>query len=327
MRAVIVAGAGKQRRLEVVSELAAPVAAPGQVLVRVRAAGLNRADLLMNARHRSETGASGPPVAGNEFAGEVAGLGEGVTTPSMGARVMGFGASAFAEFMVVDARHVLRVPEGMDWQTAASYPTALLTMHDAIVTNGRLVPGEAVLIQGAGSGVGILGLQIAKAKGAGLVIAASRSDERLAALAGHGADQGVNISAADWPEKIHALTDGKGVDLIVDMVSGATVGASMRAAAICGRIVNVGRLGGMTGDFDFDLHALRRIDYIGVTFRTRSDEEIADIVARAEADLGQLVAAGRIGVPIHARFPLERTADAYAAMRKDAHIGKIVITL
>ncbi len=327
MRGLIIAGEGKERRLEIAEDLPAPMAAPGQLLVRVQAAGLNRADLLMNPRHRGEAAGSGPPVAGNEFAGEVAGLGEGVSRFALNERVMGFGGSAFAEYVVLDARHALRMPDGMDFETAASYPTALLTMHDAIVTNGRLVPDETVLIQGAGSGVGILGLQIAKAKGARLAIAASRSDERLAALARHGADAGINISADAWPEEVRALTDGKGVDLIVDMVSGATVNPSMRAAAIRGRIVNVGRLGGMTGSFDFNLHALRRIEYIGVTFRTRTDDEIAGIVARAETDLGPLVARGEIGIPIHARYSLERTADAYAAMRKDAHIGKIVITL
>ena len=327
MRAVIVAGQGRDRRLEFRDDLAAPAAGPGEVVVRVRAAGLNRADLAMNARHRGGAAAAGPPIAGNEFAGEVAELGQGVTALSVGEPVMGFGASAFAERVAVDARHVLRIPDGLDWEKAASYPTALETMHDAILTHGRLARGETVLIQGAGSGVGMLGLQIAKAMGARLVIAASRSDDRLATLAGHGADAGVNISAEDWPDRVRELTDGKGVDLIVDMVSGATINASMRAAAIRGRIVNVGRLGGMTGDFDFDLHALKRIDYIGVTFRTRTDDEIADIVAKVEADLGPLVAAREICVPVHASFPLERTAEAYAEMRKDGHLGKIVIVI
>ena len=327
MRGVIVAGEGRDRRLEVREDLAAPVAGSGEVVVRVRAAGLNRADLAMNARHRGDAGGDGPPIAGNEFAGEVAELGQGVTALSVGDRVMGFGASAFAEYTTVDARHALRIPAGMDWEKAASYPTALETMHDAIVTNGRLEKGETVLFQGAGSGVGMIGMQIVKAMGARLVIAASRSDDRLAKLAGHGADAGVNISAEDWPDRVREMTDGKGVDLIVDMVAGPTVNASMRAVAIRGRIVNVGRLGGMTGEFDFNLHALKRIDYIGVTFRTRSDEEIADIVARVEADLGRLVAAGEIGVPIHGSFPLERTADAFAEMHKDIHIGKIVIVI
>ena len=327
MRGVIVAGDGKARRLEVHEDLPAPVPAAGQVLVKVRAAGLNRADLLMNARHRGGATASGPPIAGNEFAGEVAEHGEGVSAPAQGARVMGFGASAFADYMVVDARHLLRVPDGMDWETAASYPTALVTMHNAIVTAGRLAAGQSVLIQGAASGVGMLGLQIAKAKGAGLVVAASRSDDRLATLIEYGADAGVNIAVEDWPERVHALTDGKGVDLIIDMVTGSTVNDSMRAAAILGRIVNVGRLGGMTANFDLDLHALKRIDFIGVTFRTRTDAEIADIVARGEADLGPLVASRDIGIPLHGHFSLGETADAYAAMRKDNHIGKIVITL
>ena len=325
MRAAVIVERDGRRELEVVDELPAPEPGDGEFLVRVGAAGLNRADLVMPLRHRHGTDASGPAIAGNEFAGTVEACGPGADRFSVGDRVMGFGASAFAELTTVDHRHVFPVPAGMDWQTATAYPVAVETMHDAIVTNGRLAAGESILFLGAGSGVGIVGIQIAKAAGASLVLGASRSRDRLSRLAGFGMDEGIDVADSDWPEKVRALTGGEGVDLIVDMVSGPTVNASMKAAAIRGRIVNVGRLGGMTGEFDFNLHALKRLDYIGVTFRTRSDDEIADIVDRAWADLGEAIESRALSLPVHAAFPLDAVADAYAEMRRDTHLGKIVI--
>ena len=325
MRAAVIVENNGRRQLEVVDNLPEPAPGEGELLVRVGAGGLNRADLVMPLRHRHGTEASGPAVAGNEFAGTVEALGPGADRFSVGDRVMGFGASTFADLTTADHRHVFPVPEGMDWETAAAYPVAVETMHDAIVTNGRLAEGESILFLGAGSGVGILGMQIAKARGASVVLGASRSPERLSRLAGFGMDDGIDVGDPDWPDRARTLTGGKGVDLIVDMVSGPTVNASMKAAAIRGRIVNVGRLGGMTGEFDFDLHALKRLDYIGVTFRTRSDDEIADIVDRAWADIGPLIESRALSLPVHAVFPLDAVADAYAEMRRDTHLGKIVI--
>ena len=325
MRAAVIVENNERRQLEVVDNLPEPAPGDGELLVRVGAAGLNRADLVMPLRHRQGTDATGPAIAGNEFAGTVVSRGARADRFFPGDRVMGFGASTFAEMTTVDHRHVLPVPDGMEWRDAAAYPVAVETMHDAIVTNGRLAAGERVLFLGAGSGVGILGIQIAKAKGASMVLGASRSQDRLARLAAFGMDDGIDVSDPAWPDRVRTLTGGAGVDLIVDMVSGTTVNANMQAAAIRGRIVNVGRLGGKTGEFDFDLHALKRLDYIGVTFRTRSDREIAEIVDRAWADLGPPIEARTIALPVHAAFPLDEVAEAYAEMRRDTHFGKIVI--
>ena len=324
MRAAVIVEQGGRRQLSIQS-VPEPEPGPGEVVVRVRAAGLNRADLALNPNHRQTAAKQAVPIAGLEFAGEVARIGEGVSSVKAGDRVMGSSAGAYAEFCRIDARLTLPVPDGMAWEQAATLPVALQTMHDAIVTNGRLRAGEAVLIQGAASGVGVVGLQIAKLKGAKPVLGGSRSAAKLAALREFDLDVEVDTSSAGWPERVKQATGGRGVDLIVDMVSGGVANGNMQAAAIQGRIVNVGRLGGMTGEFEFDLHALKRIDYIGVTFRTRSVEEVEAIVRSVVDDLWPDVTAGRIRLPVDRTFGLEQAAEAQAYMRTDAHLGKIVL--
>jgi len=215
----------------------------------------------------------------------------------------------------------------MGWEQAATLPIALQTMHDAIVTNGRLHRGEAVLIQGASSGVGLMGLQVAKFMGAELVIGSSTDAGRRARLHEFGAGLAVDSSDPAWPDAVLAATDGKGVDLVVDQISAPVANGNLRATRVLGRIVNVGRLGGAVGEFDFDLHAARRISYVGVTFRTRSLEEVREINRRMREDLWDAVAAGKLRVPIDRSFPLEQANEAQAHMRANAHFGKIVLTV
>jgi NADPH2:quinone reductase len=243
-----------------------------------------------------------------------------------GDRVMGSGSGAYAEYAVTDWGRVSPIPaNNMSFPQAATLPIALQTMHDALVTNGRLRAGESVLIQGASSGVGLMGLQIAKHLGARLVIGTSTNAARRAQLKDFGADLALDSRDPAWAEAAVAATDGKGVDLIVDQISGYVANPNMKAAAVLGRIVNVGRLGGMKGEFDFDLHALKRIDYIGVTFRTRSLEEVREIVRRMRADLWDAIEAGKLALPIDRSFPLDEAAAAQAHMRANAHFGKIVL--
>ncbi len=161
---------------------------------------------------------------------------------------------------------------------------ALRALHDALVTHGHLVVGQTVLIQGAASSVGLMGLRIARCLGARLVLGTSRSAERRARLLQHGAHEAIDSSDPRWPEQVRQATDGRGVDVTVDMLAGPLMTGNLAATAIGGRIVH-GCLAGMHADFDFDLHALRRIHYVGVTFRTRSTQEVRDLVQRMRADL------------------------------------------
>jgi NADPH2:quinone reductase len=309
-----------------IREIAKPQPKPNELLVRVRAAGLNRADLLAVMGSPGHGGGPGT-VVGLEFAGEVAEVGAEVSGFKPGDRVMASGSGGYAEYAVCDAARASPIPaNNMSFPQAASLPTALQTMHDAIVTNGRLKPGDSVLIQGASSGVGLMGLQIAKLMGAALVIGTSTNPQRRARLSEFGADLALDSRDPDWHEAALAATDGKGVDLIVDMLSGPVARQNLQATKILGRIVNVGRLAGMKGEFDFDLHAMRRIAYIGVTFRTRSPAEVREIVRRMREDLWPALEEGRLHLPIDRSFPLDEAAAAQAHMRANAHFGKIVLT-
>ena len=219
------------------------------------------------------------------------------------------------------------MPSGMSFEQAATLPVALHTMHDALVTNGRLKAGESVLIQGASTGVGIMGLQIAKHKGARLVIGSSTNETRRARLKDFGADLVIDSRDTGWPDQVVKATGGKGVELIVDMVSGSVANGNMQACALLGRVVNVGRLGGAKAEFDFDLHALKRIDYIGVTFRTRTVEEVREISRRMRTDIWDAVSSGKLHLPIDKTFPLDEAPAAHAHMRANAHFGKIVLMM
>jgi NADPH:quinone reductase-like Zn-dependent oxidoreductase len=303
-----------------------PEPAPAQVLVRVRAAGLNRADLIM-ASGRMHGSAGGPgAVLGLEFAGEVEAVGSDVKSVKPGDRVMCSGNGGYAEYAVADWGRVTNIPaNNMSYEQAATLPVALQTMHNAVVTAGRLKAGETILIQGASSGVGLMGMQIAKLKGARLVMGSSTNAKRRERLAEFGADLAIDTTQKDWGDAVLKATDGKGVDLIVDQVSASVANENLRAAAVLGRIVNVGRLGGFKGEFDFDLHAMKRIDYIGVTFRTRSVEEVREINRVMRADLWPHVESGKLKLPIDRTFPLDQAPAALAHMRANAHFGKIVL--
>jgi NADPH2:quinone reductase len=322
MKAAMVTENGVQVR-----ETAEPKPGPAQVLVRVRAAGLNRADLGVAAGHAH--GSQGGPgtIIGLELAGEVVECGAEVP-PSIvpGMRVMAKASGTYAEYAVADWGVVSPLPQAnMSWEVAATLPVALSTMHDAVVTNGALKPGQSILIQGASSGVGLMGMQIAKLMGAAQVFGTSTHAGRRARLREFGCDHAIDTADAAWPDQVLAATGGRGVDVIVDQVSASVANGNLKCCAILGRIVNVGRLGGQKGEFDYDLHAARRISYIGVTFRTRSVEEVREINRRMVADLWPAVEAGKLSLPIDKVFPLADAVAALEHMKANQHFGKIVL--
>jgi NADPH2:quinone reductase len=265
---------------------------------------------------------------GLECAGEVEAVGAEVRDIKPGDRVMGSAPGGFAEYVATDAGRVHRIPaNNMTFEQAACFPIALQTMHNAVVTAGRLKRGETLLMQGASTGVGLMGMQIGKLMGASLVLGTSTNTERRARLSEYGCDVALDSSDPNWPAEVKRATGGKGVDLIVDLISGGVANGNLEAAALLGRIVNVGRLGGTKGEFDFDKHALKRIDYIGVTFRTRTVEEVREINRLLRADLWPAIEAGRLALPIDKTFKLADITEALAMMKANRHFGKIVLVI
>jgi len=320
MKAAVVGADGVR-----IADVETPRPKPNEILVKVHAASLNRADLAVAAGHQH--GPMGGPgtIPGLEWAGEVVDIGEDVAGLHPGDRVMCSGSGGYAEYAVTDYGRACAIPDGMSYETATTLPLALQTMHDAIITNGRLQPGESILVQGASSGVGLMALQIARWRGASVVIGTSTNSDRRARLAGFGATHSLDTTDPEWPEAVRSATGGKGVNLIIDQISAPVANGNLQAAAVLGRIVNVGRLGGSKGEFDFDLHALKRVSYIGVTFRTRSVEEVREINRRMRADLWGAVEAGELGLPIDRSFQLEDAAEALAHMKANRHFGKILL--
>jgi NADPH:quinone reductase len=307
-----------------VHDVEAPVPAVDQLLVRVRAAGLNRADLSARASGAQD----GPAIAGLELAGDVEAVGAQVSRWRPGDRVMGRG-SGFAELAVLGDADAIPVPAELSWDEAGAMPVTLLTAHDALVTNGQLRPGEFVVVNAGSSGVGTCTARMAGLLGAGAVLSATTSPAKTGAIR---AAVGplpcplivVDVTGEEFVAAVRSESfDGQGADLIIDSVGASVLRDNMAAARVTGRIVQVGRLGGRHADIDLDELARKRLTLVGVTFRTRSRAEGAEVVRRCLADLGDQLT--RFRPRIDHVFPLSQILDARAAMLRNAHIGKIVV--
>jgi NADPH:quinone reductase-like Zn-dependent oxidoreductase len=299
------------------------------VLVRVKAAALNRADISQRSGRYSQqaTAKEGPRVAGLEAAGEVMAVGAEVTRFRPGDRVMSQCTGGYAELLTVDERLPLPVPRGMDWPEAAATPVAFITEHNALVTNARLTAGNTILIQAAGAVMGLAAVQIARFLRAGTVFG-TVSDERQAELCRSlGLDMAVLHPHESMPAAVERHTGGRGVDVVIDHVGGPVLADNMRAMALGGRLVSVGRLGPVSGPIDLDQLALKRISVIGVTFRTRTLDQFGECVRQAAADLLPALADGRVRPIVDSVFPLEEAAAAQQRMTQNLHLGKIVLSV
>jgi NADPH:quinone reductase len=329
VKAIVIVPDGKSGTLER-REVPEPVPGPREVLLRVRATALNRADL---AQRRGgyptprTGGDSGLVIGGLEAAGEVVGMGPEVTGVATGTRVMAMCSGGYAEYVTVDYRLALPVPERLNWQEAATIPVAYMTEHDALITNAQLQAGESVLVNAASSGVGVAALQIARLFGARPIIGTGGSPEKLAALAAFGMERGINYQRENVADAVLAATNGNGVDIVIDHVGAPLLQDHMRCMALKGRLIGVGRLGGRSTDIDLDLLALKRLRLIGVTFRTRTLDERIAIAQRCATDILPALADGRLRPLIDRTFPLDEALEAQGYMASNAHMGKIVLTL
>lgn len=322
MKAVRVVPGPEGGKVEV-QDIPVPAAAAGQVLVRVRAAGLNRGEINQAKELRSGNSIT----TGVEFAGEVAEVGEGVNGWRVGDRVMGHGRGCQAEYVVADPMALIPVPDGLSWIDAAAFPNVFITAHDALVTNGRLVAGESVLVNGASGGVAMAAIQIASLMGARPVIASSRSAAKLDKISQFGVDVGIDASREDQVEAVMAATGNKGVDIIIDTVGGPVFEANMQSLAVKGRLVNIARLGSATAQIDLTQLWLKRLQLIGVTFRTRTEQERLECIQACARDMLPLLRAGRVRLPIDRTFAMTDIDAAHAYMKQDQHVGKIVLLI
>lgn len=308
-----------------VREVADPEPGPDEVRVRVRAAGLNRADLLQRRGRYPAPPGSPRDIPGLEFAGEVETCGCRVASLRPGDRVMGIlGGGAHAERVVAHERACLPVPPSLDFVSAAAVPEAFLTAFDAIVVRGGLCPGESVLVDAAGSGVGTAATQLARVAG-GRTIALSRSPAKRRRIEELGADRVLDPCASDVEQAILLAAGGAGVDLVVDLVGAATWERNLRVLAPRGRLVVVGLLGGSRVELDLARVLARRITVAGTVLRTRSIEEKLDLTQSFAARIVPLVASGRLRPVVDRVFPFAEAASAHARMESNENFGKIVL--
>ena len=324
MRAIVIARPGGPDVLEC-RAVPAPEPGPGEILVRVRAAGLNRADVLQRKGHYPAPPGVPADIPGLEYAGEVAALGDGVTRWTTGDRVMGLVAGgACAEFLVAHEDTAIAVPEGLPFVEAAAVPEAFLTAYDAIIRQLGLTSGETVLIHAVSSGVGTAAVQLAHAWGA-RTFGTSRSAEKLGRAAPLGLDVAIDSSRGEFAEVVLRETGGRGVDVVLDLVGGPALEGNLKALASRGRMIIVGLTAGRSAQLDMGLVLNKRLTIVGTALRSRSLEEKAALTRDFEREVMPLVTAGRLRPVLDRSFPMPEVAEAHRVMEANAHFGKLVL--
>jgi NADPH2:quinone reductase len=324
MKAVLCKAYGPPESL-VIEDVPALEPGPGEVVVSVKAASVNFPDVLI-IQNKYQVKPPLPFSPGSEVAGIVKAVGGGVTHVKPGDRVMAIiGYGAFAEEVKVEGRRVLPLPAGMDFESAAAFGLTYATSEHALVDRGALAAGETLLVLGAAGGVGIAAIEIGKALGA-RVIACASSDDKLAVCREHGADATINYATEDLRERVKALTEGRGVDVVYDAVGGPYTEPAFRALAWRGRLLVVGFAAGEIPKIPLNLTLLKGCSIVGVywgEFTRREPQRFAESIQR----LGRWYADGKLKPHISATFPLERAADALTKMANREVVGKIVLTV
>lgn len=306
----------------------APIDGPGEVVIRVSASGVNRPDVLQRMGHYPvPPGASDIPgleVAGVIVSGDAKAMAAAGFKP--GDRVCALVAGGgYAELCVAPVGQCLPVPEGLSDIEAASLPETFFTVWSNVFERARLQPGETLLIQGGSSGIGVTAIQIAKAMGATVLVTAG-SDDKCAACVALGADHAINYKASDFAEEVKKLTQGQGVNVILDMVAGSYVAREVECLAEDGRLVIIAVQGGVKAELNAGLVLRKRLTITGSTLRPRSIEFKAAIAKALKEKVWPLLSAGKIKPVIHSTFAAAEAAKAHALMESNSHIGKIVLT-
>jgi NADPH2:quinone reductase len=304
-----------------------PEPKPDEVLIRVMAAGVNRPDVAQRqGSYPPPPGAS--PILGLEVAGEVVAAGASAGLLNIGDKVCALtNGGGYAQYCTAPAVQCLPWPAGYDAVQAAAVPETAFTVWANLFQAGRLAKSESALIHGGTSGIGVTAIQFAKAFGATVYVTAG-SEEKCAAAVKLGADAAINYKTQDFAAEIKRLTDGKGVDVILDMVGGPYAQSNVRSLAMDGRLVLIAFLGGSKAEnFDFTQVMVKRLTITGSTMRPRTTAQKGAIAAELRAQVWPLLDTGKCRPVIHGVFPLAQAADAHRLMESSTHIGKIVMTV
>lgn len=327
MKAVVFAGKGGPE-LAQLQEIPDPVVQRGEVLVRVRAAALNRADLLQRRGLYPPPPGYREDVPGLEFAGEVVAIGEGVTGWKAGDRVMAIAAGeAQAELVIADPYMLVRIPDGMSFEDAAALPEAGITAHDALVTLGGFRAGGAALVHAAGSGVGTMALQIVKAMG-GTAIGTARTADKLERAKGLGLDHAILLGKEEprFADEVKKLTGRRGVPVVVDFVGAPYMAENLASLAPQGRVVVVGTMGGAKAQVDLGLLMRARGQVIGTVLRPRPLFEKILATQAFAREVMPLVAAGRVKPVLDRAWPAAEVKGAHEQLERNDSFGKVVLT-
>ncbi|WP_262299285.1 NAD(P)H-quinone oxidoreductase [Microvirga sesbaniae] len=325
MRAVVAEGSGGPEVLRIVQR-PVPVPKEGEILVQVKAAGVNRPDVIQRqGGYPPPPGA--PDILGLEIAGEVAAAGPDAARFAVGAPVMALvPGGGYADYAVVHEGNALPIPPGLSFEEAGAIPETYFTVWTNVFDRGRLRSGETLLVHGGTSGIGTTAIQLAKAFGA-TVIATAGSADKCDACLRLGADVAVNYRNQDFVAAAKDATGGRGVDVILDMVGGDYIPRNYEAAAQDGRVVQIAFLRSPKAEVDFRRLMVKRLTHTGSTLRPRSPAEKAEIAEALEERVWPLLAQGRCRPVMDSRFAFEDVAEAHARMDGGEHIGKIVLTL
>lgn len=326
MKAVYVREFGGAENLEIRDVADPPAPQDKQVLVRVKASAVNRADILQRKGFYPAPKGVSNEILGLEFAGEVFETGENVTDLKTGDRVFGITAGAAqAELLITEESLLARIPENLSFTEAAAVPEAFITAHDAVFTQGLLRKDETLLIHAVGSGVGLAALQLANAFGA-RVFGSSRTAEKLEKCKSFGLDGAINTRETEnFAELIKEKTGGRGVDVILDLVGASYFERNLESLALKGRLILVGLVGGRQAEFDLGLALTKRLRVTGTVLRSRPAAEKAEATAAFVAEVVPLLAGGKVKPNTDKIFPVSEIAKAHEYIESNESFGKVVV--
>ena len=312
-------GGPEVMRLE---EIETPTPEEGQLLIKVAAAGINFADLAQR-QGAYLTRTHTPATLGFEFSGTVAALGPGVTTPAVSTRVVAFGEGAYAEYALDQAATTIPIPPNLDFTHAAAFPVQGITAYQLLRESAHIQPGESVLVHAAAGGVGTLAVQLARLMGAGKVIGTASNTNKLELARRLAADVAINYTEENWVEQVLQATEGRGVDIILEMVGGQVAGQNLQCLAPYGRMVIYGAASGQIAQFTGIQLMYKNQAIIG--YWLTSQLQRPDRIAQAAMTLMQYLISGQLEIVVGQTFPLAQAAEAHRAIAERKTMGKVVL--